>query len=90
LRQLRAEVTPDKPLSERRFMADVFLFFIESGSRRPNEAKQHLEAALASPKRRVDLLPMLYYRRALQALNRPLDYQRLKNLRGWEVESFPL
>jgi Peptidase family M1 domain len=69
LRQLRAEVTPEKPLSERRFMADVFLFFVESGSRRPNEAKQHLEAALASPKRRVDLLPLLYYRQALQALN---------------------
>lgn len=69
LKQLRSELTPEKPLSEKRFLADVFLFFVESGSRRPNEAKQHLEAALASPKRRLDLLPLLYYRRALQALN---------------------
>jgi hypothetical protein len=69
LQQLRAEVTPEKPLSEKRFLVDVFLFFVESDSRRPNEAKQHLEAALASPQRRVDLLPLLYYRRALQALN---------------------
>lgn len=69
LQQLRSEVTPEKPLSEKRFLVDVFLFFVESDSRRPNEAKQHLEAALASPKRRLELLPLLYYRRALQALN---------------------
>jgi hypothetical protein len=68
-KQLRSELTPERPASEKRFLVDVFLFFVESGSGRPKEAKQHLEAALASPERRLDLLPLLYYRRAQQALS---------------------
>jgi tetratricopeptide (TPR) repeat protein len=60
--ELAEEAAKSAGDTERRFLARVFLFYVAEATGKLAEAKQHLDAALASSHPRSEIIPLLYYR----------------------------